>query len=98
MNYNKIGNFILELRKEKNMTQDELAEKVFVSRQAVSKWERCITIPDSSTLVVLSELFDVSINEILSGERINDSNKDTINNISLSIYDDRNKKVKRKKI
>lgn len=92
MNSDKIGIFIRKLRNEKGMTQDELAEKCYISRQAVSKWERKITIPDSATLIILSEIFGVSINEILAGEKLTNSNKEKISNISLSIYDDRNKK------
>lgn len=58
-------NIILELRTKKGMSQDELAEKVFVTRQAVSRWETGKTIPDTETLKLLSKLFDVSINTLL---------------------------------
>ena len=53
---------ILELRTQKGMSQDELAEKVFVSRQAVSRWENGETVPNTETLKLLSKVFDVSIN------------------------------------
>ena len=56
---------ILELRTKKGLSQDELAEKVFVTRQAVSRWENGETIPNTETLKLLSELFDVSINTLL---------------------------------
>lgn len=52
---------ILELRTQKGMSQDELAEKVFVSRQAVSRWENGETVPNTETLKLLSKVFDVSI-------------------------------------
>lgn len=56
---------IFELRSKNNLTQDELAEKVFVTRQAVSKWESGESIPNTETLKLLSKLFDVSINTLL---------------------------------
>lgn len=95
MDNKKIGEFILKLRKEQKLTQDELAEKIPISRQAVSKWERGITIPDSATLLKLSEIFNVSINEILCGQKLNLKNKKEINNLSLNLY---NKTLKNKKI
>ena len=60
---------LLQLRKEKNLTQDELAEKVFVTRQAVSRWEAGETTPGVETLKLLSKLFDVSINTLLGSPR-----------------------------
>lgn len=56
---------ILELRTKKGLSQDELAEKVFVTRQAVSRWENGETTPNTETLKLLSKLFDVSINTLL---------------------------------
>lgn len=55
---------ILVLRTQKGMSQDELAEKVFVSRQAVSRWENGETVPNTETLKLLSKVFDVSINTL----------------------------------
>ena len=60
---------IFELRNKKGMSQDELAEKVFVTRQAVSRWENGDTIPNTETLKLLSKLFDVSINTLLGTPR-----------------------------
>ena len=60
---------ILELRTKKGLSQDELAEKVFVTRQAVSRWENGETIPNTETLKLLSELFCVSINTLLGSPR-----------------------------
>ena len=62
-------NVILELRTQKKMSQVELAEKVFVTRQAVSRWETGETVPNTETLKLLSQLFDVSINELLGSPR-----------------------------
>ena len=56
---------ILELRTKNGMSQDELAEKVYVTRQAVSRWENGDTTPNTETLKLLSKLFDVSINTLL---------------------------------
>lgn len=87
MDYDKIGSFILKLRNEKGWSQETLAEKVCVSRQAVSKWERGITLPDPNSLLVLKDIFKVSIDEILSGERFT-KNKDTdlTDNVTIQMY------------
>jgi len=60
---------IFELRTRKGLSQDELAEKVFVTRQAVSRWENGETTPNTETLKLLSKLFDVSINTLLGSPR-----------------------------
>lgn len=72
MNQEKIGKFIAESRKEEGLTQEQVAEKLGVSINAVSKWERGICLMDMSLLKPLSKLLDVSINEILAGEKIRD--------------------------
>ena len=70
MNQDKIGKFIAEQRKNKNLTQEELAEKLSITKNAVSKWERGLCLMDMSLLKPLSEILEVSINEILAGEKI----------------------------
>ena len=70
-------NILFELRTKSGMSQDELAEKIFVTRQAVSKWENGETVPNTETLKLLSKLFNVSINTLLGSphkliEEIND--------------------------
>ena len=60
---------IYELRTKNGLSQDELAEKVFVTRQAVSRWETGDTVPGTETLKLLSKLFDVSINTLLGAPR-----------------------------
>lgn len=70
MNYDKIGKFIQEKRKEKNLTQKELANKLGVTDRAVSKWERGVGCPDVSILEILSKELDCSILEILKGRKI----------------------------
>ena len=62
-------NIILELRTQRGMSQDELAEKVMVTRQAVSRWEHGETVPNTETLKLLSREFDVSINTLLGAPR-----------------------------
>ena len=62
-------NVIYELRTGKGMSQDELAEKLFVTRQAVSRWENGETVPNTETLKLLSRLFNVSINTLLGSPR-----------------------------
>ena len=62
-------NVILKLRTEKGLSQEELAAKVFVTRQAVSRWETGETIPNTETLKLLSQLFNVSINTLLGSPR-----------------------------
>lgn len=60
---------IVELRTKKGLTQEELAEKVMVTRQAVSRWENGETVPNTETLKLLSKVFDVSINTLLGSPR-----------------------------
>ena len=60
---------IFELRTKHGLSQDELAEKLYVTRQAVSRWETGETVPNTETLKLLSKLFDVSINTLLGSPR-----------------------------
>lgn len=60
---------IIELRTRYGLSQEELAEKVFVTRQAVSRWENGETVPNTETLKLLSKIFDVSINTLLGSPR-----------------------------
>ena len=60
---------IFELRTKNSLSQEQLAEKVFVTRQAVSRWETGETLPNTETLKLLSKLFDVSINTLLGSPR-----------------------------
>ena len=71
MNQEKIGKFILELRKEKRMTQQELALKIGVTDRAISKWENGRGMPDLSLMKPLCDKLGISINELISGEKIN---------------------------
>ncbi len=64
----KIGKFIAEKRKEENLTQNELAEKLYISDRAISKWERGICLPDVDNMIELCKLFDITISDLLNGE------------------------------
>lgn len=70
MDQEKIGKFIFKLRKDKKMTQQELADKLCVTDRAVSHWENGRSIPDISLFKPLCEIFDISVNELISGEKL----------------------------
>ena len=80
----KTGKLISEARKRLNLTQKNLADKLFVSDKAVSKWERGICFPDISVLIPLTEILNISLYDLLKGEKMNKKDveetlKDTIN-------------------
>ena len=70
MNQEKIGKFISELRKEKNMTQEQLAEKMGMTSKSISRWENGKTMPDVSLFEPLCKELGITINELLSGEKL----------------------------
>lgn len=79
VNQEKIGKFIMEIRKEKNMKQSDLAERLGVTNKTVSRWETGKYMPDLSLFVEISEILEVSLNELMQGERIiGRKNKDNI--------------------
>ena len=69
MNQQKIGTFLKELRNEKNLTQEQLAEVFGVSRRTVSRWETGSNMPDLTLLVEMADYYDVDLWELLDGER-----------------------------
>ena len=75
----KIGRFIAECRKQKDLTQMQLAEKLGITDKAISKWERGIAMPDTSIMLELCDILDISVNELLSGEKINMENNNQKN-------------------
>ena len=96
MNQEKIGGFISKKRKEKKLTQEQLAEKLNVSKNAVSKWERGICLMDMSLLKPLSETLDVSVNELLNGEEIKKEElKEKTDEVLNNTIDYSNKKLKK---
>ena len=72
----KIGKFIQDKRKEKNITQSELAEKLYITDRAISKWERGICLPDAGTMPELCKILNVSINDLFSGEVVDMKNNE----------------------
>ena len=66
----KIGKFISLKRKEKGITQSELAEKLYISDRAVSKWENGICLPDAGNMPLLCEILGITINDLFSGEEV----------------------------
>ena len=79
MNQIKIGKFIAKCRKQKNLTQMQLSEKLNITDKAISKWERGIAMPDSSIMLELCDILGISVNELLSGEKISMENNNQKN-------------------
>ena len=86
MNQIKIGDFLKELRKEKGLTQEQLAEQFNVSRRSVSRWETGNNMPDLSMLITLAEYYEVDVKEIIDGKRksenMNEEMKDTLEKVA----------------
>lgn len=99
MNQEKIGKFIAKLRKEKNMTQVELGKKLGVTKNAVSKWERGLCLMDMSLLKPLCEILDISIVELLNGEKIENTNdyKEKSENVITNTINYSSNKIKKSK-
>ena len=81
----KIGNFLKELRKEKNLTQEQFAEKLNVSGRTVSRWETGTNMPDISLLAEIAELYEVGISEIISGERKSGTMNDEVKEVAQGL-------------
>lgn len=83
----KTGKFIATLRKEKELTQEQLGEKLGVTNKTISRWENGNYMPDIEMLSLLSKEFDVSINELISGERLllDDFKKAADNNLVMAL-------------
>ena len=69
MNQQKIGEFLRQLRKEKGLTQEQLAEHFYISSRTVSRWETGRNIPDIDLLIELSDFYNVDIRDVIDGER-----------------------------
>ena len=74
MNQEKIGKFIAECRKENNLTQEQLAEKLNITAKAISKWETGNGLPDVSIMQELCDVLKITLNELFNGEKIPDEN------------------------
>ena len=100
MEQDKIGEFIAKLRKEKNMTQQQLADKLCVTDRAVSNWEHGRRLPDYSILKELCDILSISINELFAGKRIEKENYNKIADENLlnviEKIDEENKKFQKR--
>jgi len=96
----KIGSFLRILRKEKGLTQEQLAEKFNVAGRTISRWENANNMPDLSMLVELADFYDVDIREIIDGERKSEKMdrevKDTL--VKVAEYGDIGKKVENRRL
>ena len=96
MDQNKSGKFIAKLRKEKNMTQEQLAEKMNVSINAVSKWERGLSFPDVSILKKLCKELGISVEELINGKE--DKSEEAKERAIINVVNSKNKEKKKFKI
>lgn len=99
MDQEKIGSFLKQLRREKELTQEQLAEILNVSGRSVSRWETGSNMPDLSIIVELSEFYQVDIREIIDGERsiknMDNEEKSTIENIVAYTGNEKRQKAKK---
>jgi transcriptional regulator with XRE-family HTH domain len=97
MNQDKIGKFIAEMRKEKNLTQVELAEKLGVSDRSISNWENGKNMPDLSLFRPLCNELDISLNDFLSGEKVQEKDyQEKLEENIINTIDYTNKKIENK--
>ena len=99
MNQEKIGKFIAKCRKEKSFTQSQLADKLNISNKAISKWETGRGIPDASIMLELCTYLGITVNQLLSGEKLEQGEykeKANENIINIAKESEKNKKVKNK--
>ena len=87
MDQTKIGSFLKELRKEKNLSQEELAERFNVSSRSISRWENGNTMPDISIIIELADFYDVDIRELLNGERKSENMKEELKETLTMVAD-----------
>ena len=99
MDQKKIGNFLKELRKEKGLTQEQLAESLFVSNRTISRWETGSNLPDLDILIMIAEFYDIEIRYILDGERkeeiMNKDLEETIMKVADYSNDEKKRLTKR---
>ena len=86
MDQYKIGRFIAETRKQKNLTQEALGEKVGVTNKTVSRWETGRYMPDLDTIPVLCEELGITVNELLCGEKLDENYKEQADENILDVF------------
>lgn len=98
----KIGAFLKELRRDKGLTQEQLAEQLNVSNRTISRWETGSNMPDLSILIELADYYDVEIREILDGERkekkMTEESKDTLQKVAEYTNAEKELLLKRAKV
>ena len=99
MNQQKMGEFLKHLRKDKGLTQEQLAEHFYVSSRTVSRWETGSNMPDVEMLIELADFYDVDIREIIDGERksenMDNETKDTLKKVAEYATEENNKRKER---
>ena len=95
MNMLKIGKFLKQLRTEKNLTQEQLAESLNVSRRTVSRWETGFNLPDLDILVIMSDFYQVDLRELLDGERRNEKMDEEMRDTVMKVAEYSNEEKKR---
>lgn len=93
MDIEKIGKFLKALRKERNLTQDQLAEILSFDRSVISKWECGRKLPTVENFNALSQYYDISINELIYGERMNKENAKAIKSIPIRVMSEGQRKI-----
>lgn len=95
MDQKKIGSFLKELRKEKGVTQEQLAERFFVSGRTVSRWETGSNMPDVDLLIRLADYYEVELRELLDGERRSENMNEEMKETVLKVADYSNEEKKK---
>lgn len=95
MDQGKVGSFLKELRKEKNLTQEQLAEQFLVTRRTVSRWETGSNLPDLDILIEMADFYDVDLREILDGERKSENMNSEVKETLLKAAEYSNEEKKR---
>ena len=87
MDQKKIGNFLKELRKEKNYTQEQVADKLGVSGRTISRWETGAYMPDISLLVDIADMYDVDVRDLIDGERKDINMNSEVKDVAIKMAD-----------
>lgn len=87
MDQKKIGSFLKELRKEKNLTQEQVADKLGVSGRTISRWETGAYMPDISLIVDIAEMYDVDVRDIIDGERKDINMNSEVKDVAVKMAD-----------